>query len=47
MSNWVFLYGTAEKYISGASSHIGGKGGWEINFTPVESYGDYTKMQAW
>lgn len=38
-------FGPAEKYIS--DSHGTGVGGWEINFKPMGTYGEFEEMVSW
>jgi hypothetical protein len=44
-TRYVPLAGTPEKYISAA--HKTGVGGWEINFKPQPSYGEFERMISW
>ncbi len=53
-SNWVPLFGKPEKYIEKAtwarymdSKYYYMSRGWEINFIPQKTYGDFEKMVEW
>jgi hypothetical protein len=47
-SSWVATWGKAQKYIRDAHGHGGGQGGgWEINFLPQQSYGEFEEMVMW
>jgi len=42
---WEPILGVAEKYITDA--HMTGVGGWEINFEPMQTYGEFEEMIKW
>lgn len=44
---WVPNFGKAQKYLVNAHGHNGGKGGWEINFAPLDTYGEFEEMVSW
>jgi hypothetical protein len=45
---WTALFGDAEKYIDSAHTHHGGQhGGWEINFKPQKTFGEFQEMIDW
>ncbi|MBK26212.1 MAG: hypothetical protein CME70_19595 [Halobacteriovorax sp.] len=47
-TNWVPNFGPAEKYVRDSHGHGGGVGGgWEINFKPMQTYGEFEEMVAW
>ncbi|EQC51334.1 amidoligase family protein [Bacteriovorax sp. DB6_IX] len=47
-TTWTPNYGHAEKYIVNAHAHGGGQGGgWEINFVPLDTYGEFEEMVSW
>jgi hypothetical protein len=47
-TTWTPNYGSAEKYIVNAHAHGGGQGGgWEINFKPLDTYGEFEEMVSW
>lgn len=47
-SSWIPTWGQAQKYIRDAHGHGGGRGGgWEINFLPQQSYGEFEEMVMW
>lgn len=47
-SSWVPNFGPPEKYVRDAHGHYGGQGGgWEINFKPQQTYGEFEEMVAW
>jgi len=47
-SDWKPLFGKAQKYISGSHAHRGGAtGGWELNFIPQQTYGEFEEMIVW
>jgi len=47
-NTWTPNYGKAEKYIVNAHAHGGGAGGgWEINFVPLDTYGEFEEMVSW
>ena len=45
--SWVAHFGPAQKHIDAAHGHGGGSGGWEINFRPMETYGEFEEQVAW
>jgi hypothetical protein len=46
--SWGALYGKSQKYIDAAHAHGGGaRGGWEINFLPQQTYGEFEEMVIW
>ncbi len=46
--NWVAQFGPAEKHVDAAHGHGGGLGGgWEINFKPMETYGEFEEQVSW
>ncbi|MCF8059793.1 MAG: amidoligase family protein [Bacteriovoracaceae bacterium] len=46
-SSWQATWGKAQKYIRDAHGHNGGQGGWEINFLPQQTYGEFEEMVMW
>lgn len=47
-TDWVPNFGSAQKYIENAHAHGGGRGGgWEINFKPLNSYGEHEEFVMW
>ena len=47
-SDWMPTWGKAQKYIRDAHGHGGGRGGgWEINFVPLNTYGEFEEMVMW
>lgn len=47
-SSWMPTWGKAQKYIRDAHGHGGGRGGgWEINFLPMQTYGEFEEMVMW
>jgi len=47
-SSWTATFGQAQKYIRDAHGHGGGRGGgWEINFLPLNTYGEFEEMVMW
>lgn len=47
-SSWQATWGQAQKYIRDAHGHGGGVGGgWEINFLPQQTYGEFEEMVMW
>jgi hypothetical protein len=46
-SSWVAHFGPAEKHVGAAHGHHGGSGGWEINFKPMGTYGEFEEQVAW
>ncbi len=47
-TTWTPNYGASEKYIVSAHAHHGGQGGgWEINFKPLDTYGEFEEMVSW
>lgn len=46
--DWVPHFGPAQKHIDAAHGHGGGVGGgWEINFKPMDTYGEFEEQVAW
>ncbi|ATH07822.1 hypothetical protein BIY24_07625 [Halobacteriovorax marinus] len=46
--SYITNFGLAQKYIEDAHGHYGGVGGgWEIGFTPQNSYAEFEEMVAW
>ena len=47
-TSWVPNFGLPEKYIANSHGHGGGVGGgWEINFLPQKTYGEFEEFVAW
>ncbi len=47
-SNYITNFGLPQKYIEDAHGHYGGVGGgWELGFTPQNSYAEFEEMVAW
>ncbi len=45
---WTPNFGNAQKYLVNAHGHGGGQGGgWEINFQPLDTYGEFEEMVLW
>ncbi|EQC44196.1 amidoligase family protein [Bacteriovorax sp. Seq25_V] len=45
---WVPNFGKAQKYLINAHGHNGGVGGgWEMNFVPLSTYGEFEEMVSW
>ncbi len=45
---WKPLFGKAQKYLDSAHAHGGGQGGgWEMNFRPLDTYGEFEEMVSW
>ena len=45
-TQWVAHYGKSQKYIQSAHG-LSTKSGWEINFNPMGTYGEFEEMIAW
>lgn len=46
-TQWIPNFGKAQRYIVNAHGHNGGSGGWELNFAPLNSYGEFEEMVSW
>ncbi len=47
-TSWVPNFGLPEKYVAASHGHGGGVGGgWEINFLPQKTYGEFEEFIAW
>lgn len=47
-NTWQPNFGKAQKYLVNAHGHGGGQGGgWEINFAPLDTYGEFEEMVNW
>ena len=44
-SQWTAILGKAQKYVGNA--HGTGVDGWEINFKPMDTYGEFEEMIKW
>lgn len=45
---WKAHFGAPEKYIGSTHGHGGGQhGGWEINFKPMDTYGEFEGLISW